>query len=99
MRNLWARFRQDERGAIQPSSYLLLAVLLALAIIPGLTEIRNGIVQEFGDAAVALDQLDQSYSFTVGGTTSVFIDTSSLVDPDGGEPAGISVQIVPPGEG
>lgn len=88
----------DTRGGIQPSSYLLLVTLVALAAIPGLTTVRDSVVQEFGDVAVALDALDQSYTFTLNGTVSAFTDTSELDDPGGPpgeEPAGISVRIAP----
>jgi hypothetical protein len=48
-------------------------------------------IQELGDVAVALDHLDQSYSFTVGTVSSQYIDTITLQDPAGAPPACIGV--------
>ncbi len=87
------RLAHDTDGGIQPAAYLLMVTLLVLAALPGLVTVRDTIVQEFGDAAAALDNLDQSYSFTLNGQTSVFIDSSTLDDPADAEPAGISVRL------
>lgn len=95
MSNTFQRFLRDDSGAVQPATYLLIVCLLALAVIPGLTTLRDMVVQEFGDAATALDNLDQTYSFSVGGTMSVFTDTSTLTDLPNNEPACISVRATP----
>lgn len=95
LKNLW----RDERGDSSIAAYLLLVAILCLGIIPGLSAIRSHVVQEFGDVAVALQSLDQSYSFSLGSIggvqlpgTSVYVDTPPTDgDPDGGAPAGISV--------
>jgi hypothetical protein len=42
--------------------------------------------------SLALESIDQSYSVTVNGTTSEFVDTPAADDVPGAEPAGISVQ-------
>lgn len=56
---------------------VLIVVLLAMGVIVGAVALRDHLVQELGDAATALDQLDQSYSYEIS------------IDPDGpgGNPA------------
>ena len=76
-------------------SVLLLTTILAIGAIVGLTSVRNQIVQEFGDMAVALESLNQS--FTMG--TITFVDPpTTLTDPAGAEPACLNVQVPADGE-
>ncbi len=102
MKRIWTRLWKDQRGAVSVLSTLLLYTILVLGMTVGLVTLRNQFVQEFGDLAVALDHLDQSwtvkYSWESGphGPTP---DTSTLTDPDGSEPAGISVQRAATSEG
>jgi len=53
------------RGNSAVMAVVLLVTLLALGVIVGAVSLRNQIVQEFGDASVALDNLDQSYSYSI----------------------------------
>ena len=53
------------RGSASMMSIVLLVVLLALGVIVGAVALRDHLVQEFGDAAVALDHLDQSWSYVI----------------------------------
>ncbi|MBA2117888.1 hypothetical protein [Bremerella alba] len=53
------------RGNTAVMAMVLLITLLAIGVIVGGVSLRNQIVQEFGDAAVALDNLDQSYSYSI----------------------------------
>ncbi|MBI1246469.1 hypothetical protein GC197_01335 [bacterium] len=50
---------------------ILLIVILGLGVIVGATAVRDSIVQEYGDIGVALDNLDQSWSYQLS------------IDPDG----------------
>ena len=59
--SLW----RDDRGTASIVSLIFVTAILALGAIVGLAVLRNQVVQEFGDAAVALDQLDQSFSYTL----------------------------------
>ena len=94
---------QDERGFVQPSQTILMVAILVIGMIAGLTTLRDQLVQEMGDTAVALESLDQSYSFTIHcvdhDVVSTFVDSNTLTDPDGEEPAGISVTEAPIEEG
>lgn len=89
-----SQLNADEAGVIQPAMFLLFLTILVLGIIPGLATLRNHITQEFGDAAVALQSIDQSYSMTINGTVSQYIDSNSLTDPDGSEPACLDIDQV-----
>jgi Flp pilus assembly pilin Flp len=82
----------DELGAVVSAELVLVLTLLVLGMIVGLTTLRDQIVQELGDVALAIAAVNQSYS--VSGITghhsstagSIFIDT--LDDCDGDDPAG-----------
>ena len=96
LRKLW----NDERGVAMSTELILITVLLVIGAIVGLSTFRDQLVQEFGDAALAVSSLNQSYSFsgaTVGGfpvAGSIFTDTADDcdgLDPVGGEPACINV--------
>lgn len=59
------RLWRDSRGESSFLGLILLAAIAAIGIIVGLVSVRDAIVQEFGDVAVALDRLDQSYDILV----------------------------------
>lgn len=92
--SLWS----DECGFVSATEVLLTTCILGVAMVVGLQTIRDAIIQELGDAAVALDHLDQSYSFTIGTVTKQYQDQISLQDPAGAPPACIGVCIAPTGE-
>tara|TARA_R110002095_G_scaffold159356_1_gene138168 strand:- start:10898 stop:11197 length:300 start_codon:yes stop_codon:yes gene_type:complete len=95
-RQLWS----DERGSVSPFATVLMVTILVIGIIPGVATLRDHIVQKFGDMAVALESLDQSYSYTVDGVTSEYddSDTGTLTDPVGDAPAGLDLTIPATGE-
>ena len=93
MKRFWTRFWRDERGAIASASIILVYSILALGAITGLICLRNQIVQELGDLAVAFDNLDQSYQVdwdADGIVDATYVDPPpTLTDPTGIAPAGI----------
>ena len=92
--NLLQNFWQDQRGTIELSSWFALVVMVALGMIVGMSNLRNGITQQFGDVAQALETLDQSYSYTVNGVESSYADTNNLGDPTlFNAPAGMDLAI------
>ncbi len=95
MKRIWTRLWKDQRGSIPAVSALLLYTILVLGVTVGLVTLRNQFVQEFGDLAVALDHLDQSWEVKHSWDTTSrgYEDTSTLTDPNGTEPAGISVRV------
>ncbi|QDT42254.1 hypothetical protein Pan241w_23360 [Gimesia alba] len=92
------QFWNEESGSISPFATVLMMTILVLGIIPGIATLRDHIVQKFGDMAVALESIDQSYSMTVNGVTSEYVDTNSLTDPVGEAPACLDLTISPSGE-
>lgn len=108
MHKLWC----DEVGFIISSELVLVATILVIGMIVGLTTVRDQVVQELGDIAMAFSDLTQSYSFTgVSGHTSStagsdfndqtdFCDAAPSQDADGNNtPACINVQVGPSEEG
>lgn len=92
--NLLQLFWQDQRGTIELSSWFALVVMVALGMIVGMSSLRNGITQQFGDVAQALETLDQSYSYSVNNVTSAYADTNNLGDPTlFSAPAGMDLAI------
>lgn len=61
-------------GAIDSGGYLLLITIVGIGMVCGLVTFRDKMAQELGDVASALEQIDQSYSFTVGTVTSQYLD-------------------------
>ena len=68
--NTLKRFWNDDFGFIATSDLLLLCTILVLGVIVGLTTLRDQVVQELGDLAGAIGEMNQSYSF--GNSTIVF---------------------------
>lgn len=102
----------DEVGFIISSELVLIATILVIGMIVGLTTIRDQVVQEMGDIAMAFSDLTQSYSFGgVSGHTSStagsnFVDQTDFCDvapsqtADGNNsPACINVNVDPSEEG
>ena len=109
LRRLW----RDSRAAISPAALILLTTIVILGAIVGLVSVRDYLVQEFGDVAVGLERIDQSYSYDIGRDlnadldfndpgefqlTCAFPDTSVLTDPGGGAPACLDLTIAPTSE-
>lgn len=74
--NTLKRIWNDDLGFIATSDLLLLCTVLVLGVIVGLTTLRDQVVQELGDLAGAIGELNQSYSF--GNSTIVFNGTTMV---------------------
>jgi Flp pilus assembly pilin Flp len=88
------RLWRDERGSQEAFAWLLIAVVIALGGIAGLTPVRDQIVQELGDLSVALESLNQSYSAAIITPSATIVSQytdppTTLTDPPGAAPAGI----------
>lgn len=86
----------DEVGSVYTMEAVFTTLLLVFGVIAGLTSYRDGVSQELGDTAVAIDSIDQSFSYDLviagGGTvTRSFADATTLTDPAGAPPAGLSI--------
>ncbi len=65
MRSVIQELARDEHGAIGAGDYLLLAVVVGIGGLVGLAVVRDQVSQEFGDLAVALRTLDQSFDVEI----------------------------------
>ncbi len=107
--NMLSKFWNDEAGFVVSSELVLIGTILVLGVVVGLATVRDQVVQELGDLALAISNINQSYSFSgVTGHTSsvagsVFIDNLDFCDSNtdvaGDEPACIDVQITATNEG
>ncbi len=59
-RNLW----NDEAGFIVSAELVLIATLLVIGLIVGLSEVQHAVVAELNDVADAIGELNQSYAFS-----------------------------------
>ncbi len=112
---LLKRFWRDQRGVVATTDLILIATILVLGTIVGLATLRNSVVQEFGDLATAIGNLNQGYEYTgnefgnpATDASYATVEGSSYTDnpdfcdePDepNEEPAGINVQVSPINEG
>jgi hypothetical protein len=60
IQQLW----DDEAGVIATTDLVLIATILVIGTIVGLTSIRDQVVQELADVAVGIGSLNQSYSYS-----------------------------------
>lgn len=109
LRRIW----KDEAGFVVSTELVLIATILVIGMVVGLATVRNAVVQELGDVAKAIGNINQSFMYTgVAGREdtsqtagSDFVDETDFCDGVAGEdtelaePAGISVQIDPINEG
>jgi hypothetical protein len=61
----------DESGFIVSTDLILISSILVIGLLVGLVSVRDQIVQELGDVAVAVGNLNQSYSFAAHPVTFV----------------------------
>ena len=92
---MFAKLLRDETGLVDVSSYLLMATIIAIGMIAGLTALRDSVVQQFGDLAFGLEHLDQTYTINATIGTQVkqfgFQDAPAPDDPIHQPPEGIAV--------
>jgi Flp pilus assembly pilin Flp len=70
---LMLRLWSDEAGFVISSELILIAALVVIGLLTGLATVRDQIVQELGDTADAISELQQEYQWlgTTGHTSSV----------------------------
>ena len=102
LRRLWA----DEAGFVVSTELVLVATILVIGLIVGLTELRNQVVQELADTGAAIGMISQGYQY-YGTEKPEVADTDGAgwddrldfcqtpEDISGQEPAGISVRVAP----
>jgi len=83
--SLW----HDIDGAIISAEVVLVATILVIGLVPGLTALRDTVIVELADVAQAIANVNQSYSYSgvsghyvlVGG--SGFVDALDVCDASG----------------
>jgi ABC-type dipeptide/oligopeptide/nickel transport system permease subunit len=89
MMKLW----NDEAGFIVSAELVLIATILVLGMIVGLVSVRDQVVQELADIALAFGRINTSYSFSgiTGHTSStagsILNDESDVCDEVGDNPS------------
>jgi Flp pilus assembly pilin Flp len=76
---------RDEAGFIVSAELVLVATLLVVGLVVGLSEIQHSIVAELNDVGNAIGKLNQSYSFggftkDDAGTIHAFTRGSAYID-------------------
>jgi len=64
---LFNRLWHDERGFVVSSELILLATIVVIGLLVGITVWRDAVVQELGDTGAAIGQFNQSYAIEVTG--------------------------------
>jgi Flp pilus assembly pilin Flp len=64
MTHLLRRLANDETGFIVSSELVLIATLLVIGVIVGLSEVQHAIVSELNDVADSVGSVNQSYKFS-----------------------------------
>ena len=54
----------DEAGFIVSAELVLVATILVIGLIVGLSEVQHAVVQELNDVGDAISQINQTYSYT-----------------------------------
>ena len=77
------RLWNDEAGFIVSSELILLSAIVVMGILVGMQTVREAVIGELADAAIALSSINQSYSFSgVTGHSSSVAGSSYLDTPD-----------------
>ena len=82
------RLLHDDAGFIVSAELVLVATILVIGMIVGLSEVQHAVVQELNDVGDAIGSLNQSYSFSGfskkksfgGGGVAAFTNGSAFVD-------------------
>ncbi len=104
--NMLYRLWNDQAGFVISAELILVATILVIGLIVGLTTVRDQVVQELGDLALAIGNVNQSYTYngvtghTAATAGSQFDDEPDFcqeggIDPPGLEPTCLSVQQTP----
>jgi Flp pilus assembly pilin Flp len=97
---LLAKFLKDETGFVDAAHYILMVTVICIGVIAGLSAIRDSVVQELGDFALGLENLDHTYTVACSFATFGYIDAELGGNDVAGEPPGcIEICLAPAGEG
>ena len=80
MSNLSTKLWNDDAGFIVSIELVLIATIAVIGLIAGMTAVRDAVVSELSDVAGAVQDLNQSYSFTGVEGHSGLTDGSDYID-------------------
>ncbi|MDA0586713.1 MAG: hypothetical protein O2820_02465 [Planctomycetota bacterium] len=86
MRNMLTRLWADDAGFIVSTELMITATLLVIGLLVGQVTLRDAVLSELGDLAQAINDTNQSYSYTsvTGHSSSVagaeFADRADFCD-------------------
>ncbi|MFP6763141.1 MAG: hypothetical protein VB858_05975 [Planctomycetaceae bacterium] len=93
MRNMFALLLADDAGFVVSTELVLASTLLVVGITIGQVTLRDAVISEIADTASAINDINQSYSYTsvTGHSSSVagssFTDATDFCDPQADEGA------------
>lgn len=71
---------RDERGFIISIELVLIATIVVIGLIAGLTALRDAIVSELADVASAVQDLNQSYSYNGAASNVAATSGADFID-------------------
>jgi Flp pilus assembly pilin Flp len=83
---LMKQLLSDEAGFVVSSELVLVATILVIGMITGLTTLRDGVIQELVDLGQAIGNVDQSYTYngatahTSATNGSAYVDASDFCE-------------------
>lgn len=86
MRNMLTRLWADDAGFIVSTELMIAATLLVIGLLVGQVTLRDAVLSELGDLAQAINDTNQSYSYTsvTGHSSSIagasFADLADFCD-------------------
>ena len=89
LNHTWRRLRQDEQGTLVSAEGVLLATLVLVGMIAGLTALRECVVSELSDLGGSIQDFNQGYSYNgVTGSSATmagsrFSDATDIADDHG----------------
>jgi len=76
LRTLW----NDQAGFVVSTELMLVATILVIGMIVGMTTLRNDVVAELADVAGAIGDLSQDYNYSAVQGHSAFTNGSTYAD-------------------
>lgn len=67
---MWVKFWKEEAGVVLSAELVLVATILGIGVIVGLSELRSAVVEELNDISDSIGSLNQSYFFTGFGSSN-----------------------------
>jgi len=80
---MFAKLWKDEAGFVVSAELIFIATLLVIGLVTGWVAIRNAAVSELTEVALALANVDQSYSYTGASNCASMTSGAAVTDADG----------------